>query len=169
MVVALVLGFTGIGWNVLSLQDRERENRPKNQEVAIVNCDELRSFIVAEEEISFPLWKRYHRQSMAFAKGLPKEERAAEVERIADSVRVVLESDLRIYRQMKELPECLEEKFRSDIQEWIGTTREMISYLKGEGEIDGERFDPSKGFWDTSFYDAFYSATDNLIEGLQEI
>ena len=169
MVVALVLGFSGIGWNVLSLHDRERENRPKNQEVAIVNCDELRSFIVAEEEISFPLWKKYHRQSMAFAKGLPKEERAAEVERIADSVRVVLESDLRIYRQMKKLPECLEEEFRSDIQEWIGTTEEMIAYLKGEGEIEGESFDPTEGFWDTSFYDAFYSATDNLIEGLQEI
>lgn len=169
MVIALVLGFTGIGWNLLSLQSEQRGNQPRSERLTLQNCDQLRSFIMAEEEVSLPLWKKYHRQSMAFAKGLPQSERAAEVERIANSVRVVLESDLRIYREMKELPECLEEKFRADIQEWISTTREMISYLKGEGEIEGERFDPADGSWDTSFYDAFYSATDNLIEGLQEI
>jgi len=169
MIGALTLGFTGIGWNVLYLKDEEQNSLRIEEKATPENCDQLRAFIVAEEDVSLQLWKRYHRQVMAFAKGLPKSERPAEVERIAANVRVVLESDLRIYLEMKRLPECLEDKFRSDIQEWITSTKEMIDNLNGEGEIEGNRFDPSEGFWDTSFYDAFYSATDNLIEGFQQI
>jgi hypothetical protein len=70
---------------------------------------------------------------------------------------------------MKKLPECLDGEFRKEIQEWIVTTEEMIGYLKGESELDGNLFDPSEGFWDTSFYDAFYSAAENLVSGLQDI
>jgi hypothetical protein len=169
MIGALALGFTGIGWNVLYLKDEQQNSLRIEEKATPENCDQLRAFIVAEEDVSLELWKKYHRQVIAFAKGLPKSERPAEVERIAANVRVVLESDLRIYRQMKRLPQCLESKFRSDIQEWITSTKEMIDYLNGEGEIEGNRFDPSEGFWDTSFYDAFYSATDNLIEGFQQI
>lgn len=169
MIGALALGFTGIGWNVLYLKDRQQKSDTPNEQFALRNCDDLRAFIVAEEDLSFELWKKYHRQVIAFDKGLPKSERPAEVKRIAKSVRIVLESDLRIYREMKRLPQCLESEFRTDIQEWIASTREMIDYLNGDGAIEGNYFDPEEGFWDTSFYDAFYSATDNLIEGLEQI
>lgn len=165
MVGALTLGFTGIGWNLVYL-DRNRE---VDERVTAQTCDDLRVFIVAEEKVSLPLWKKYHREVMTFAEGLPKAERPAKVKEIAARVSSVLESDLRIYQEMKKLPECLEEKFRDQVQEWISTTKEMISYLAGEGPLAGNYFDPEDGFWDTSFYDAFYSATDNLISGLQEI
>jgi hypothetical protein len=55
------------------------------------------------------------------------------------------------------------------MEEWITTTEEMIGYLEGESELDGNLFDPSEGFWDTTFYDAFYSAAENLVSGLQDI
>jgi hypothetical protein len=169
MVGALVLGFTGIGWNFLYLQSAQRSSDSRSEVVAPRSCDDLRAFIETEEDLSLELWKKYHRQVIAFAKGFPKVERPEKVKEMAASVRVVLESDLRIYRQMKRLPGCLESKFRDEIKEWITSTREMIAYLNGEGELEGELFDPSKGFWDTSFYDAFYSATENLVEGFQEI
>jgi hypothetical protein len=106
---------------------------------------------------------------MSYAKGLPKSERPAKVIEIAASVTVVLKSDLKIYRQMKKLPECLDSQFRKEMEEWITTTEEMIGYLEGESELEGNLFDPSEGFWDTTFYDAFYSAAENLVSGLQDI
>lgn len=165
MIGALVLGFSGIGWNLVYL-DRNRES---NERVTALTCDDLRAFIVAEEKVSLQLWKKYHREVMAFAEGLPKAERPAKVNEIAMRVSTVLESDLRIYQEMKKLPQCLDPKFREKVQEWISTTKEMISYLAGEGPLAGNYFDPDDGFWDTSFYDAFYSATDNLISGLKDI
>lgn len=169
MIGALVLGFAGIGWNVVYLRENTDSSATRDEVSVVRTCDDLRTFILAEEEVSFPLWKSYHRQVVAFAKGLPKSERPAKVGEIAESVTVVLQSDLRIYREMKRLPQCLEGEFRSEIEEWIETTKEMIAYLKGRGEIDGNRFDPEEGFWDTSFYDAFYSAAENLISGLQDV
>ena len=169
MVGALVFGFAGIGWNLIYLQENSTQSVTRDGNQAVRTCEDLREFILAEEKVSFPLWKSYHRQVMRYAKGLPKAERPAKVTAIAESVTVVLRSDLRIYREMKRLPECLDGEFRSEVQEWIATTKEMIAYLEGRGEIDGNRFDPGEGFWDTSFYDAFYSAAENLISGLQQI
>ena len=174
IVIALILGFAGIGWNLVDLRRSGSEARSdtsngSNGKVVVRTCDDLREFITAEEEISYPLWKKYHREVMSYSKGLPKSERPAKVSEIAASVTVVLRSDLRIYRQMKKLPECLDSEFRNEIQEWITTTEEMIGYLKGESELDGNMFDPSEGFWDTSFYDAFFSAAENLVNGLQDI
>ncbi len=168
IVVALILGFSGIGWNLVDLRESGSESK-KDGKVAVRTCDDLREFILAEEDISFPLWKKYHREVMSYAKGLPKRERPAKVSEIAASVTVVLKSDLKIYRQMKKLPECLDAQFRKEVEEWITTTEEMIGYLEGESELEGNLFDPSEGFWDTTFYDAFYSAAENLVSGLQDI
>ncbi len=168
IVIALILGLSGIGWNLVDMRRSGSESK-KDGKVAVRTCDDLREFITAEEDISYPLWKKYHREVMSYAKGLPKSERPAKVSEIAASVTVVLKSDLKIYRQMKKLPECLDSEFRKEIQEWIVTTEEMIGYLKGESELDGNLFDPSEGFWDTSFYDAFYSAAESLVSGLQDI
>lgn len=166
MVIALSLGLTGVGWNLVFIE--RQQNQSQDQSTAIRSCDTLREFIVSEEDQSLKLWTRYHRKVIAYSKGLPRDERGAKVSEIAESVTLVLESDLRIYRQMKRLPQCLEPTFRGEVKAWISTTEEMIDYLRGRGKIDGERFDPSKGIWDTTFYDTFYSATDNLISGLIE-
>ena len=168
IVVALILGFAGIGWSLIDLKEMN-QNEKNDGKVAVRTCDDLREFITNEEDISYPLWKKYHREVMTYAKGLPKSERPAKVSEIAASVTIVLKSDLKIYRQMKKLPECLDSKFRDEIQEWIASTVEMIGYLEGEEKMDGNLFDPSEGFWDTSFYDAFYSAAENLVSGLQDI
>lgn len=165
MVVALVLGAIGIGWSVVRFQDR----KPSEESTAIVTCDDLREYILGEEELSLPLWKEYHKKVIAYSRGLPKSERPAKVREIAASVTLVLKSDLRIYREMRKLPQCLTSEFRSQVDEWTMTTKDMISYLAGSKKIDGESFDPEEGFWDTTFYDAFYSATDNLEEGLTQI
>jgi hypothetical protein len=168
IVFALILGFAGIGWNLVDIR-RSGSEAKSDGKVTVRTCDDLREFITAEEDISFPLWKKYHREVISYEKGLPKNERPAKVSEIAASVTEVLKSDLKIYQQMKKLPECLDSEFRKEIQEWITTTEEMIGYLKGESELDGNLFDPSEGFWDTTFYDAFYSAAENLVSGLQDI
>ncbi len=165
MVGVIALGTIGIGWSVFRFQD----SKQKESATVAMTCDELREFILAEEELSFGLWKKYHKQVMAYSRGIPKSERPAKVKEIATSVSLVLESDLRIYREMRKLPECLTPEFRSEVREWASTTREMIEYLAGERKVEGEKFDPKNGFWDTSFYDAFYSATDNLVEGITQI
>lgn len=165
MVVALVLGAIGIGWSVVRFQ----ESKPVAKSNAIVTCDDLRDYILGEEELSLPLWKKYHKQVISYSRGLPRAERPAKVKAIAASVTLVLKSDLRIYREMKKLPQCLTSEFRAQINEWTKTTRDMILYLSGEKKIDGEKFNPKDGIWDTTFYDAFYSATDNLEEGLTQI
>lgn len=177
IIIALIFGLAGIGWNLVDLREsgitqsntQGGTKDSRENSATVISCDDLRTFITKEEKASYSLWKKYHRQVMIFAEGLPKNERAAKVSELASSVTVVLESDLRIYRQMKKLPQCLDRKFREQVQEWIDTTREMINYYNGEGELDGDRFDPEEGIWDTSFYDVFYSATDNLITGLQNI
>jgi hypothetical protein len=55
------------------------------------------------------------------------------------------------------------------MKEWITSTKETIDYLTKGKEVDGSIFDPEEGFWDTSFYNAFYSATDNLSTGLTNV
>jgi hypothetical protein len=165
MVVALVLGAIGIGWSVVRFQDA----KPIKESSAITTCDDLRDYILGEEELSLPLWKKYHKQVIAYSRGLPKAERPAKVREIAASVTLVLKSDLRIYREMKKLPQCLTSEFRAQVEEWTTTTKDMILYLAGRKKIEGEKFDPKDGVWDTTFYDAFYSATDNLEEGLTQV
>ena len=165
IVVALVLGTIGIGWSVV----RFNGAKPQEATTSVMNCDDLREFILAEEELSLALWKKYHKKVIAYSRGLPKAERPAKVREIAKSVTLVLQSDLRIYRQMRKMPECLTTDFRNEVDEWTTTTRDMIKYLAGEKEIEGELFDPKQGFWDTSFYEEFNSATENLISGLTQV
>lgn len=165
MVLALVLGSVGIGWSIFRFQDRGQETSISE----VLTCEDLREFILAEEDLSFAIWKKYHKQVISYSNGVKKSERPAMVRKIAASVSLVLQSDLRIYRAMKKQPECLTPDFRNEINEWTSTTREMIEYLAGERAIEGERFDPQKGLWDVSFYDAFYSAAENLTEGLTQI
>lgn len=165
MVAALVLGGLGIGWSTLKFQDQSQERGTSE----ILTCDDLRAFIVTEEDLSYPIWKKYHKQVMAYSTGIKKSDRPEAVRKIADNISLVLQSDLRIYRTMKKQPECLTAEFRDQVKEWMSTTREMIEYLAGERAIDGERFDPQDGLWDVTFYDAFYSATENLAEGLTQV
>ena len=165
MVVALVLGSLGIGWSLLRFQDQG--NSAAKSEV--LTCDDLREFILSEEDLSFAIWKKYHKQVITYSKGVKKSERPEMVRKIAANVSLVLQSDLRIYRAMKKQPECLTPDFRNEINEWTSTTREMIDYLAGKRAMEGERFDPDKGLWDVTFYDAFYSAAENLSKGLTQI
>lgn len=165
MVVALVLGSLGIGWSLLRFQEQAKENASSE----VLTCEDLREFILTEEDLSFAIWKKYHKQVMDYSDGVAKSKRPEMVRKIAANVSLVLQSDLRIYRAMKKQPECLTPDFRNEITEWTSTTKEMIEYLAGERAIEGERFDPEKGLWDVTFYDAFYSATENLSEGLTEI
>ncbi len=106
---------------------------------------------------------------MKYEKGIPKKERPALVRTISSQVLVVLESDLRIYKKMRKQPECLTNDFRSEMQEWIKSTKDTIDYLTKGKEVDGNIFDPDEGFWDSSFYNAFYSATDNLSTALTNV
>lgn len=165
MVIALVLGSLGIGWSVLRFQDRAEESTSSE----VLTCEDLREFILSEEDLSFAIWKKYHKQVITYSNGGKKSERPEMVRKIAANVSLVLQSDLRIYRAMKKQPECLTPDFRNEISEWTSTTKEMIEYLAGERAIDGERFDPDEGLWDVTFYDAFYSATENLSKGLTQI
>ncbi len=165
MVVALALGSLGIGWSLKSFQDKANQSASSE----VLTCDDLREFILSEEDLSFAIWKKYHKQVIDYSDGVAKSQRPTMVRKIAANVSLVLQSDLRIYRAMKKQPECLTPDFRGEINEWTRTTKEMIEYLAGERAIEGERFDPDEGIWDVTFYDAFYSAAENLTKGLTQI
>ena len=165
MVVALVLGSLGIGWSLFRFQDEGSAASISE----ILTCEDLREFILSEEDLSFVIWKKYHKQVIDYSDGVKRSERPKMVRKIAANISLVLQSDLRIYRAMKKQPECLTSDFRDEVNEWTRTTREMIEYLAGERAVEGERFDPKKGLWDVTFYDAFYSAAENLTEGLTQI
>lgn len=167
MVIMLIAGASGIGWGVYRFQSKSESSQKK--EIALTTCDQLREFIVKEEETSYQNWKKYHRSVMKYEKGIPKKERPALVRTISSQVLVVLESDLRIYKKMRKQPECLTNDFRSEMQEWIKSTKDTIDYLTKGKEVDGNIFDPDEGFWDSSFYNAFYSATDNLSTALTNV
>jgi hypothetical protein len=156
MVVLLILGAAGIGWGVYRFDSKETTTATAKKDSMPKDCDELRAYIVAEEEVSYKNWKKYHKSVMKY-------------DTIAKEVTVVLESDLRIYKVMKRLPQCLTNEFRKEMEDWVKSTRETIDYLTKGKEVDGNIFDPEEGFWDTSFYDAFYSATDNLSTGVTNI
>lgn len=169
MVVLLILGAAGIGWGVYRFDSKETTTSTAKKDSMPKDCDELRAYIVAEEEVSYKNWKKYHKSVMKYDEGVPKKERPELVRTIAKEVTIVLESDLRIYQVMKRLPQCLTNEFRKEMEDWVKSTRETIDYLTKGKEVDGNIFDPEEGFWDTSFYDAFYSATDNLSTGVTNI
>lgn len=165
MIISLVFGLIGVGWSAFRV----------NQVVTIkakptpVSCDDLRSLIIAEEEVSFENWKRFHKKVVRYSQGVPRGERSNLVSEITADVRVVLASDLLLYQQMRKSPQCLTVQFREEVREWIVETKDMIAAIDGEIEPEKPFFDIDKGYWDTSFYDKFYSATDFLVTGLTNI
>jgi hypothetical protein len=165
MIIALILGLVGVGWSAFRVTNIDIND----QSQAVVTCDDLRAFIIAEEAIGLKNWKIYHKKVIQYAQGVGRSERAELVKELARDVTVVLKSDLLIYKEMKRSPQCVTVSSRDELNEWIRSTRETIKYLNGEIEIAKGFFDAEKGIWDQSFYDIYYSATDYLSTGLTEI
>ena len=165
MIIALILGLVGVGWSAFRVTNIDIND----QSQAVLTCDDLRTFIVAEEGVGLRNWTIYHKKVIRYDQGVSKSERVKLVKELAKDVTLVLQSDLLIYKKMKRLPQCLTLSSNDEVDEWIKSTKETIKYLNGEIEIARGFFDAEKGIWDKSFYDIYYSATDYLSTGLTEV
>jgi hypothetical protein len=165
MIISLVFGLIGVGWSAFRVNQVETiEAKPTP-----VTCDDLRNLIIAEEEVSFNNWKSFHKKVVRYSQGVSRSERSELVSQIAADVRIVLTSDLLLYKQMRKSPQCLTVQFREEVSDWITETKDMIAAIDGESEPEKPFFNIEEGYWDTSFYDKFYSATDFLVTGLTNI
>ena len=130
---------------------------------AAQECADLKSFVIAEEEVGRSDWDKYRELVTRYDASTPgATERALLVEDIAISIIKVLGHDLAIYKEMEKFTGCVKKDQRSTLPAMIAETESAINYLSGTEAIDGAFFDPKLGNWNSNYYSEFISALDFL-------
>jgi len=126
-------------------------------------CLNLREFVMSEEVVGQKKWSTYHSEALKYKTGLSNKTRTIElVKLIANEAIGVLQSDLKIYEEMNANRICLTVSFEKNLSTIITDTQSSIDFLLGQGEINGQMFDPNQGNWNIAFYDAYESAIKYL-------
>jgi hypothetical protein len=130
---------------------------------SVGQCDELRGYIIGEEEAGRLEWSNYRDLADQLNSLSPNSaERAPLVESIAISVIGILGHDLAIYKEMQRFPDCVKANRLKNLTGIIGETESAINFLNGSEAINGTFFDPSLGNWNTEYYAEYVSALDYL-------
>lgn len=147
----------GSGWATIHYFPQGRSSQVSQE------CQSLRTFILANELHGKVLWDQYHSNVLKYQTGLASNTRQVElVKTIASQVVNVLETDLVIYQEMFAHRACLTADFNDQIEGTISDTQLTIDFLRGATQIQGQSFDPTKGVWNSNFYDVYESATNYL-------
>ena len=130
---------------------------------AAVECDNLHTFVTAEEASGKASWNEYRKLiDQYLAIDATSDQRVPIIENMASTVIDVLGHDLAIYKEMNKYPSCVLQEKRSEISGMITETETAINFLNGSTPINGNYFDPKLGTWNTTYYEEYLSALDFL-------
>lgn len=134
----------------------------KPSQVAI-ECENLRSFIIAEEVEGKGVWLQYRNLVDEYLALPPTSaERIPLVSEMAASIIEVLGHDLAIYQELESFPKCVLQSKKDELPGIIEETSAAINFLSGTAPIDGTYFDPKLGSWNSTYYEEYLSALDFL-------
>ncbi len=138
-------------------------------------CEELKNFIISEEEVSFNDWKKYRESVVKYEKGVSEKDKPQLIITLARQLVAVLKSDLRIFKNMKNRPECVDPTYYKDIDASIDFTKNTIDFYENGKVLQDTIFNPFKEpefneypqtsgtFWDTEFYKDYESVAKYVI------
>lgn len=130
---------------------------------AAVECDNLHTFVTAEEASGKASWNEYRKLiDQYLAIDATSDQRVPIIENMASTVIDVLGHDLAIYKEMNKYPSCVLQEKRGEISGMITETETAINFLNGSTPINGNYFDPKLGTWNTTYYEEYLSALDFL-------